>query len=269
MTTAHETRILGAVLAGESAYSWHSLELDGLTIEVLAQPLVVDGVRPSMTPVAAQLVVDALGELGGEPCALLTPALADLIWQRADHRITPQVQQTGWRGHGCPTCAAYTPGPWRLCAVCGGAERSRAEDAALGDVTTLERMLGRPPLLAGIGKPWALSQSVFRRHRMIGQPYGWFVHDSDVTVNPRSGRHEWGGIPVWRSASGGAWVVQPVGAVAPHDGLQFDYAEPLMAWRAPGVGVERVLSTPELSRLVGHEGPLPSHRLPSVPCQAA
>lgn len=262
--------LAAAIRSGSAAYDWHQLELGGITVEVLAQPLIVDGVRPSCTPVEAQQAVDALGELGGEPCALLTPKLADIIWHRADLRVLPRTQPAlGWRRHPCPRCGAQAIGPWELCSWCGAAERSRAEDAAMPGYADLRRLLGRPPLVGGLGKPWALCASVFRRPHLIGQPYGWHVPDEIVRVSSRTGRHEWAGVPVHRSATGAAWVIQPVSSgPAPHLGDQDDYAEPLRAWRAPGVGVERALREPELAQLVSHEGPLPGHRLPGVPLLA-
>lgn len=249
---AHDAAILAEVRAGSYSCTWLPLELSrGITIEVMADALMVHAYRPSTTPACAQLIADELG------ACLLTPWLADLLWCRADVRIAPQTQPVRLDGHGhampephrCPGCDALDHGPWELCQACGEREHSLAIDEAIADELH-GAPLAEAMVIGNTGKPWVLSKSCFAKPGMIGQPYGWHV---------RAGHSH--------AVTPGLSVVQPCrhgGLPAPHGALQLDYSEPVRLWRWPW-GDVRELVCGSRHKLVSHEGPLPDWRLPGVP----
>lgn len=238
---AHDAAILGAVRAGAYSLDWVPVDLGPLTVEVTADALrLTDGLRPSTTPIAAQLIADVLG------AALLTPRLSDLLWQRADVRLSPHTQPIvggGWRR--CPDCTQQHRGPWARCQPCGEREHSRAIDREL----VLHRALDRIVLVGGIGKPWTIARSCWARPGRMGHPYGWYVAAGGVAAVTR-----------------GLHVIQGCGPVAPHDGWQLDYAESWRGWRPVALTLAELWARPELLELVAHDAP-PHWRLPGVPQQ--
>lgn len=246
----HDLDILAAVRAGRyDPISWRRIVLGAdVEIDVMADALRVDGVCLSTTPIAAQLIAD---ELGG---TLLTPLLADLIWERADVRLHPKTQRLRTHAAPCPDCGCSHPGPWARCQPCGELERSRAEDeelAAAGDI-----------LVAGRGKPWVLRRCMWAHPELIGQPYGWHVSPGECVGE--QGCYSWRGVPVVPGVTKGAWVIQGLGAAVPHNGAQLDYAEPVRLWRGASAPDAELLRGSETARYVSHEGPLPDSRLPGV-----
>lgn len=237
----HDQVILEQIRAGFCELDWAPLWLtDDITIEITAKALRVDGCYPSTTPVGAQLIADELG------ACLWTPALADLVWQIADVRLAPHTQpvrldaqgQALPEPHHCPDCGRLDRGPWALCQACGEREHSRCVDDELGT-------RGDPgKIVANIGKPWVICQSVFRRPGRVGQPYGWHLQS--------------GGC---KAVTPGLHVIQPVYQVAGHDGQQLDYAEPWRGWRWPGHEPAELLCGPQWKHIC-HDGPLPAARLP-------
>ena len=219
---------------------WHRLDLGPLVVEVTADALVLDGTRPSFTPVDAQRIADHYG------AALLTPKLADEVWLRADARLTPHTQPIVGAGK-CPACGVHHAGPWALCTACGMVEHSRAVDDELAGLAVASKLpQDRPALLGTVGKPWALAASCFVRPGRIGAPYGWHVEHGPFA-----------------SVTGCCHVLQPCSPVAPHDGSQLDYAEPWRGWRPVGRSFADVWADPNLLAAVCHDRP-PSWRLPGV-----
>lgn len=242
---AHDRDVLAVVRAGRYRLDWIPIDCDGLYVEVTADALRLDdGLRPSTTPLAAQLIADELG------AALLTPLLADHVYLAADARLTPHPQPIvpgPWR---CPDCGRDHSGPWARCQPCGEREHSRAIDAEIAGLEAAGRLPGRTPLLGTVGKPWALARSCFARPGRIGQPYGWY--------SPRAKS---------AAVTRGLRLIQPCRApaeAAPHDGAHIDYAEPWRGWRPVGRSFAALWADPIMLRKISNDGP-PGWRLPGGP----
>jgi hypothetical protein len=144
-----EAAIVRRVLAGEyDPIRWAGVTSvvgdHAGTFMVFADALMMDGVRINVSAETQQLIADELD------CLLLTPKLADLIWDQREVSLPPFP-----RGNttGMSTTQAMV-------------EHSAKIDAALA------RLTAQPTLIATVGKHWVIDND-FIRHPRMACNYGW------------------------------------------------------------------------------------------------
>lgn len=230
---ARDKWILDAVLAGESEAPLAEIEVsaNGHTgrFTVLADGLMLGGVRINVSAYLQQQIADALGAM------LLTPRLADLVWQARSVDLPPMPRQI------TSSTAAMI-------------EQSDKISAAIPP--------GSQGIKNTIGKHWCLVKSIFSDSAMAAHKaanYGWHFQGSNFQ-----------GIKGEPTVSlPGVRVIQGVGTV--HDYSHTDYSQICqLVMRACIIDgqesdLANVLQDPELAPLVSHEGPLPGWRQPGVP----
>src|SRR5690606_25807727 len=138
------TRRLAA--ASDVRFEWAEVRsTDGVhaaVFRMLADALKLDGVRAAFTAREAQEVADELGVF------LPTPKLLDLRFQQATVKDDPSPK--------------YRPGGVGMASAEAIAEHS----------TRVEQTIGKPGIVANVGKHWVLHESASPRRAAL---YGWHV----------------------------------------------------------------------------------------------
>lgn len=229
-------KILDAVATGNYELEWCDLELsDGtggtLKLKVSCDALKVDGVRVNVDAKTQQAIADRIGAV------LLTPKLADAIWQKTAprNRLDPKPQ----------------PISSSTAAMIAHSQRVDAEVLRRGSS-------GGP--LADPGKDWVVVKSLFSESARAARKaanYGWHVPDDPYQgLNPE------------RAVTPGLFVVQGVGTA--HDSSHADYSQVArFAHRSAMYGelpvdlIDVYTGNAPGTSLVSHEGPLPDWRQPT------
>ncbi len=86
---AREPILLGWVEQGLAEYAWSEITVGDLTFYVFSDALMFGGVRISVSATLQQQIADRLG------CVLLTPRMADLVFQNASQVILPYPLPAG------------------------------------------------------------------------------------------------------------------------------------------------------------------------------
>lgn len=230
-----EAYILDAVRSGDFEQEWvritHTERDHSITLEVGADALRVNGVRVNVSAKLCQQIADLTGSM------LLTPKIADLIFDKAAFRVGPQPR---------PITSSTE----------AMLDHSRKVDLALGKLPGYGERSG-PVLVDTVGKYWCISNEL-RRTTTKALNYGW---------------HFWGasyqGIKGFPCDSGLSYrVIQP--SATAHDYAHVDYSQihrtvSEVCWLDNEQRALRdVLTDPNLSYLVSHEGPLEVLRQPGV-----
>ena len=232
---ARETYILDAVVAGDFEANWttlvwtekgHTVELD-----VLADALKVEGCRVNVSARLSQQIADVTGAM------LLTPKIADLIYDKAAFRVGPQP-----RPITSSTEAMLS--------------HSRKVDAALLSIPNYSAE--QNPLVDTVGKYWCISNEL-RGTTTKALNYGWHFTGQSYQ-----------GIRGYRCDSGLPYsVIQP--SATAHNYVHADYSQihrtVAEVCRVDGEQklLRDVLTDPALCYLVSHEGPVAVLRQPGVP----
>lgn len=225
--------ILQEVGAGRADVVWVPLTVKGaaheITLQVTADAVKVDGVRFGAGARLAQQVADLLGAF------LVTPKIMDLMFDARAVTLPPFP-------HYDPTRMEDTS--WFV-------EHSAKIDRALAAAGGLPQ----GGIVQTVGKGFCLSNQATSQR---GVNYGWNMPKGSTLA----------GVPLYPSVTLSSLVIQQPGTA--HGLSQDDYASTLLM-AAPDCGVDGaarklqdVLTDPELSKLLSHEGPLRQLRQPGV-----
>ena len=243
-----DAAILAAVDRGDIKPQWTRIrsQANGHTAEfdVLADALMLDGVRISTSARTMQLLADKFSAL------LMTPRLLDLAFLQAPRQIPPQRLAPSAATAAMMKESSAIDVALRTLAMNGGPEAGAV--APFGKHWVLCRALDgvKPPMA---GRSW---------HAAL---YGWPVGPQYRTAFLASNKD----VALHKGTLPGVEVVQPI--ATPHDFLYVDYAMTThMVRRACTVDgktgdVAVVLRDPVLAALASHEGPLTVLRQPGVP----
>jgi hypothetical protein len=222
------TQVLDAIRTGAAKPDYARIALSNESHEgevlMFADALKVNGVRTSVSATLQQQIADALG------CLLLTPKLADILWQ---HRTAPLLPITG-------DVVTRTD-----------EQQSAAIDAALALTSA-----GDDAIVQTVGKHWVISNTLLS-HPGKAENYGW--HFPGAT---------WAGQSWEAAVTPGLRVVQGQGWA--HDPSHLDYSQNcVLVHRActfdgQARDLAEVLQDPTLAPLVSHEGPLKVLRQPGT-----
>ncbi len=212
-------------------WSTISLNVEGTSMEfyVMSDALKIEGVRINVSAETQQHIADSLG------CCLLTAKVLDIIWDRRAVTLEPSPQDI--------------------------AATTQAMREYSGRIDMQLEAQGSPGgLKSTLGKHWVLTPECWTKNRVPQQAcnYGWHF-------GPRDSIH---GITGEKSVTGNTHVLQ--GRSFHHDIRHVDYNQicRLMARQCyineELADLADVLQDPGLSRLISHNGPLPSHRHPFV-----
>lgn len=230
---ARDAWILTQIEAGDFEVPLQAIEVQAGghvgVFHVFSDALKVGGVRINVSADLQQQIADLLGAM------LLTPRLADLVWQNRVVDLDPKPMPI------TSSTAAMI-------------EQSNKIENAIPDSDK-----GQP--VNTVGKHWTLVKSIFSdsaKAKRKAANYGWHFEGSNFQ-----------GIKGEATVSlPGVRVIQGVGTV--HDISHTDYSQICqLALRSCIVdGEERdladIYTDPELAVLVSHEGPLPGWRQPGV-----
>ncbi len=230
---ARDAWILAQIDAGDFEVPLQAIEVQAGghvgVFHVFSDALKVGGVRVNVSADLQQQIADRLGAL------LLTPRLADLVWQNRVVDLDPKPMSI------TSSTAAMI-------------EQSNKIENAIPDSDK-----GQP--VNTVGKHWVLVKSIFSdsaKSKRKAANYGWHFQGSNFQ-----------GIKGEPTVSlPGVRVIQGVGTV--HDMSHTDYSQicQLVLRSCTVDGEERdladIYTDPELAALVSHEGPLPGYRQPGV-----
>lgn len=225
-----ETYMESQILSGNFDASWvdlvYSIQGKSVRLKVMEDALKIDGVRVNVTADFQQRLADYFD------ASLLTPLVADVIYEHASRRATP-----------CPMTISST--------VASMIKHSEAVD---------KKLPSGPGLSATVGKHWVLDKKL---ETQVGKScnYGWhFTGQSFLGIKGFPAATQTGGINVK--------VIQP-NATA-HDPHHTDYSQvcQLVSQQCWVDGVEMrfsdVLKDPVHGSLVSHQGPLKIDRQPGT-----
>lgn len=164
-----ERQIYDAIAAGyHNPIVWYAVQSPGagkyagwtLEIPVMADALMIDGVRVTPSFPTTQAIADKLGaRLAGKSLLMMTPYVAGLVWQQADARLSPTTsnqldplaeprrpENSSWNRKGQVTATTS-----QMVAA------SRAVDAKLHPVKLPRDEQGLSTLVANAGKDWVIT----------------------------------------------------------------------------------------------------------------
>lgn len=222
-----QIEIVAAVREGRyDPITWAEVHSGPVAFQVMSDALKIDGVRVSVSARTAQQCADVLG------ASLTTALIEDLVFQASDVQI-PAFPIPG--GPGLTESIAWAQ----------AASHSKRIDDALRVAGALSSQL-----VGTIGKSWVIGNALFGRiDKAIN--YGW--HDQRAPYHGVSDE-----LMVWQSVG------------TRHNADHFDYSQTLRLVRRSCrvTGAEAtladVLSDPDLSRNLSHEGPLRVFRQPGA-----
>lgn len=214
-----------------STYNEHKAEF-----QVFADALKMDGVRINVTAEVQQQVADLLD------CTLLTPKLADLIWDQREVTLTPFPRGNT---NGMSTTQAMV-------------DHSKKIDDALAK-------LGNPSgLISTVGKHWLIDNDLLAKPGKA-ENYGW--HFSGSSYQGIKGEAN---ATLMKDANG-MFIRLIQGRGWQHDMHHADYSQTcVLVNRAcvvddQIVDILDVLQNPELAGLASHQGVMKVLRQPGVP----
>lgn len=227
---ARDAAILARIKRGDFDVRWGVVKsaAGGQTVRftVLADALKIDGVRVNVSASLEQQIADVLG------CSLLTPKLADLLWQQRTVDLQPSPQPID------ASTEAMIAHSKRIDAAI------RAKGGARGIVQT-------------VGKHWVISNALLD-HSGRAENYGWHFAGSTFGGN----LYEPAVTPGLRVIQGPGWA---------HDVSHSDYSQTCVLVRrtcwvgARPMDLRTLLAHPVLSLAASHEGPSRVFRQPGVP----
>lgn len=231
---ARESAILDLIAQGGAQITWADLpsSAGGHTaiFRVFADALMIDGLRVNLSAAGEQKAADLLG------CSLLTPKLADLIWQNRAVTLAP---------HPFPidTTTALM------------VRHSQALDADLAKQ-------GNPSgLLSTVGKHWVIANGIPQGRAMN---YGWHVAPGGYAGPTEV-------VASLYKDKNGQYGRLIQGCGTRHDSSHADYSQTVVLVSQDCVvdgqpaKLSDVLQSPELAALASHQGPLTILRQPGVP----
>ena len=204
--------------------------------QVFTDALKIDGVRINVSAELEQKIADIL------ECSLLTPKLADMIWEQRQVTLTPSPQPI--------------------------ASSTQAMIDHSGRIDAQLEALGNPPgLLATVGKHWVIDEAMLA-HPGRAENYGWHFAGSNFEgitgeVTATLAKDENGQYV--RLIQGRGWA---------HDMLEVDYSQTcVLVARACLIDgnttdIQQVLQNADLAALASHTGVMRVLRQPGVPQNA-
>lgn len=201
-------------------YLKHSENNNNITLEVLDDALKIDGIRVNVSAHTQQIIANRFG------CLLLTAKISDLIYQKADVKVTP-----------CPRPISAT-----------------TKDAINHSRDVDKKISSRKGLISTVGKDWIIVPSWHGTYQNQAVNHGWhFEGDIGIKGTPN---------PSLLKASNGQYFkcIQWLGYA--HDSHHVDYSQVCrLVNRSCNVNgkvmdLVDVLKDPELSKLVSHNGPI-------------
>ena len=213
-----------------------------LDVCVMADALMMDGVRVNVSAMLAQQVADRLGAM------LITPKLADLAYLARSMTVLPSPQP--------------------ITATTAGME---AHSARVDAQVEVEGGAGDRTLVQTVGKHWGLINALAPHlDGSVACNYGWqFPPGEPSMVYGQDGKAEPWPNPA-RCVTPGLFCIQDVGTF--HNASHVDYSQtcvlPMMDCVVDGKPHQRladVVMDPELAPLVSHEGALKLWRQPGTP----
>jgi len=235
--------ILDKVSKGDFHVDWVPVKSSAnghtATFWVTGDALKVDGVRVNADAITEQKIADAIGAM------LLTPKLADLIFQQADIRLLPM------------------PRPITSSSLAMADQSMKIDQAIISKVGSLDA--ARDKLVSTVGKHWVVTNELGKAGPSKAQNYGW--HFVGVMA----------GVPNENAVSGvtdpatGKAIKVIQGPWMAHGPTHTDYSQNVvLVSKTAEVDGRRmtmadVLSSPELAPLASHQGVVRTLRQPGVP----
>jgi hypothetical protein len=238
---AYAPTILAAVVAGEALIRWGTVTSTAnghtATFRVFADALMIQGVRCGVSAFLAQQIADVLD------CRLLTPKLADLVWQGRGTTLVPYPLV-----HTAEDTRHMASWAWMI----------RESSLIDGALTKVANPSG---IVQTVGKHWCLDNDLLL-HPGKAENYGW--HFSGPTFGG-SAFEPAVTLPL-RVIQGRGWAHPPTHVDASQTCV--------LVWRNCVVDgqaalLDDVLQSSTLSALVSHQGPLKILRQPGTPTPAA
>ena len=219
------------------------------TFYVFADALKIDGVRVNVSAELEQRIADRLG------CMLLTPKLADLIYEQAERTgiiLLPHVISE-WRGANAP-CSTLTAD-------------MLTHSAKIDEDLVGKDVFGK--VIATLGKHWVLDNDL-QVHPGRAMNYGWYLPGTET---------HWKGIPleIWATLAKVSGLYRRIiqGKGTQHGLGQDDYSQICVLASfyclvdGQASDLRTVLQDPQLAGLANHGGVLHMLRQPGVPEEPA